>query len=115
MKSYTTGIFMKKLLLLPMLFASANICAGDARDRYAEYIDAARSINALDDNVFGDSINDYSGAVTFSVTDINVPGNNGLQVGLARRYIVKNDKSLSSIDRAKGLFSDWKSKGDGVH
>ena len=43
-------------------------------------------MKALDENLFGDSINHYTGRTEFAVTDVSLPGNSALPVAFARRY-----------------------------
>ena len=80
----------------------------DIQEEYRHKIDAARGIVPLGDNLFGDSINDYTGAVQFSVTDISLPGNNSLPVALARRFNVNDVRGRMPKPRSRGgMFRDW--------
>lgn len=53
----------------------------------------ATSLTALGSELFGDEINTYTGGVAFSQTDLSLPGNNGLTVGVTRRLVVDGNKS----------------------
>ncbi|WP_313214908.1 RHS repeat domain-containing protein [Stenotrophomonas acidaminiphila] len=56
---------------------------------YRKRVETAQSISPLDNGVFGDQVSLYNGAADFSVTDIDVPGNNALAVQLGRRLSVE--------------------------
>jgi len=56
---------------------------------YAKRIEAARRLSALETGLFGEQVSLYSGGTEFSVTDIDIPGNNALPVRLSRRLPVE--------------------------
>ncbi|WP_434212831.1 RHS repeat protein [[Pseudomonas] boreopolis] len=63
-----------------------------AVEPYQEYrkrIEAAQNMSALKSDLFGDSVSLYNGKTDFLVTDIDLPGNNGLPVQLSRRFSVE--------------------------
>jgi len=74
---------------------------------YLKKIDSARTLSALDQNLFGDNINDYTGAVTFSVTDVELPGNSALRVAIARKFDVNEVRSRLGAHRRGGSIHDW--------
>ena len=79
------------LLLILILFpphaaGQVNPDIGTYVGDYSKKISAAREMRTLDENLFGDSINNYTGRTEFSVTDVSLPGNSGLPVAFARRY-----------------------------
>lgn len=74
---------------------------------YRKHIEAVQNLSPLDQTLFGDSISLYNGSTIFTVTDIDVPGNNALPVRLSRRHVVElqpqgnlfaYDTRLRSID-----------------
>ncbi len=73
-----------------LLFA---ICgAATAIEPYQEYrkrIESTQNLTALKSDLFGDSVSLYNGKTDFSVTDIDLPGNNSLPVRLQRRFNVE--------------------------
>lgn len=82
-----------KAVLLPVFFLFSPYAAsqvdpdvGTYAGDYAKKINAAREMKALDENLFGDSINHYTGRTEFAVTDVSLPGNSALPVAFARRY-----------------------------
>ncbi|MES2403694.1 MAG: RHS repeat-associated core domain-containing protein [Pseudomonadota bacterium] len=56
---------------------------------YGKRIEATQRISALENGFAGEEVGLYDGATTFSVTDIDVPGNFALPVRLARRIEIK--------------------------
>lgn len=96
---------MKKLLTaLSLLLVSAQASAQKLPwEEYDKQIQARGAITAHGPQLFGDEVELSSGALSFSVTDISVPGNNGIPVALTR--------TLSIIDRDQRLYDmpmgDW--------
>lgn len=92
-RSIGAGLPVWKALLLSVLFLLSPIAVaqvdpdvGTYVGDYAKKISAAKEMKALDENLFGDVINNYSGRTDFSVTDVSLPGNSALPVAFARRY-----------------------------
>jgi hypothetical protein len=46
---------------------------------------APRAISAIGTDLFGDNVNLYNGSLTFTQTDVSLPGNNALAVMVGRR------------------------------
>jgi hypothetical protein len=82
--------------LLPVLLGLAA-CAGTVQaqgtivpeQEYEKKIKATERVDALTSSLFGDSVSLYNGAVEFTQVDIDLPGNNGLPVRLARRLKIE--------------------------
>lgn len=55
-------------------------------EEYAKRIKATELVSPLGDDVFGDQVNLFNGTVSFSATDISLPGNSALAVELVRTY-----------------------------
>lgn len=101
--------FLKCLaLLLVALFSSPAVLAqvqgpisigeggGDAPSdgiptwvEYSKQLDATQRISALENGFSGESVSLSNGATSFSVIDIDVPGNSNLPVQLARRIAIE--------------------------
>jgi YD repeat-containing protein len=86
----------KDAVWLRRIGAAVVLCAWagqvGAVEPYQEYrkrIEAAQNMTALKNNLFGDSVSLYNGKTDFSVTDIDLPGNNGLPVRLSRNFSVE--------------------------
>src|SRR5687768_1527963 len=95
---YSSGDYMKNqvLVLLACLAAvSGSVRAQEARqpwDEYEKHISSAREIAASGPDLFGDAVNLSNGALSFSVTDVSVPGNNTLPVAFTRTLSIGNRK-----------------------
>jgi YD repeat-containing protein len=59
-------------------------------EEYDKLIQASGAIGSLGPDLFGDSVNYYNNTLSFSVTDIDLPGNSALPVRLTRTYRVIN-------------------------
>src|SRR5689334_23366458 len=70
---------------------------------WGKRIKAAESIGALGTDLFGDSTNYYDGGTTFSVTDIDLPGNNSLPVRVGRTLEASDLQGTQSGD----LMANW--------
>lgn len=68
---------------------------------YNKRIRAAEQVGALGTDLFGDRVNLYAGTLSFSATDISVPGNFALPVAIGRRFIVAGGSSIFEH------FGDW--------
>lgn len=82
---------------------------------FNQNIQAAQSVSALTDRVFGDSVSLYTGATQFAVTDVSLPGNNALPVQIRRQLVVR-DRTLELASPANNIpytpanlggFADW--------
>ncbi len=63
---------------------------------------------ALSAGMFGEQVSHYDGSTSFSVTDIDVPGNNTLPVRLTRRFSVESRPELTTTyDARYGGIGDW--------
>lgn len=76
------------LCVLPVV-ASAQ--GKQAWEEYDRLIESKRAVAALSaDNVFGDSLDLYSGVLSFTATDVSIPGNSKLPVAVTRKFTVTN-------------------------
>ena len=79
----------------------------DSREPWQEYgkfIQKRAGVTALGPDAFGESVSLYNGALSFSVTDINVPGNSALAVALTRTFEVRDRPIYFLFDRP---MADW--------
>src|SRR5688572_27336309 len=72
-----------------LLLASLQTFAVEPYEEYHKRVESSQTITALTDNLMGDSVSLYNGATEFSVTDIDIPGNNALPVQLTRRFKIE--------------------------
>ncbi|MCL6710600.1 RHS repeat protein [Pseudomonas sp. R2.Fl] len=70
---------------------------------YENKVQEAQAIKALSGNLFGEYVNDYSGATSFTHVDVSLPGNNALPVQVGRTFSVEEKYGLNSL----GGFGDW--------
>ncbi|KRA51834.1 hypothetical protein ASD72_01740 [Pseudoxanthomonas sp. Root630] len=71
----------------------------------------AINVRALGPDAFGEEISAYTGGISFSQTDVALPGNNALEVAVRRRLIVDGNKSPSKPNDEnlwRGyMFGEW--------
>lgn len=78
-------------LLGLLLFAATGTALAQTAPLHYEYdkkIEAAQTIGPLGADMFGDSTSAATGQTEFRSVDIDIPGNNGLQVSLGRRLVI---------------------------
>lgn len=100
----------KECSLTPGLASTSGSSDGVAPYvEYRKHIEAAQKLSQLDEGLFGDAMSLYNGSTTFTVTDIDVPGNNGLPVRLARRHDVELQPQglLFSYDTRLRSIGNW--------
>lgn len=78
-------------------------------DEYDKTVRASQAVGALGSDLFGDQTSLYTGATSFSITDVSLPGNNALPVAVGRRFEVKSRDGFerSAILNTDGMFADW--------
>ncbi|WP_460456966.1 RHS repeat domain-containing protein [Arenimonas alkanexedens] len=88
--------------------ASSVAIAQDAILPYREYAkrtDAAQKVSPLTDAAFGANTSLYNGSTSFSVVDIDLPGNSSVPVRLGRT--MKVDDRTSGFRPTVGGFAEW--------
>ncbi len=73
----------------------ASVAGTDYQDEYEKKIKASQDVGVLGNDLAGDRVNFYTGATSFSATDISLPGN-ALGLSLSRSYEVGYDNNLAS-------------------
>lgn len=100
---------MRAILMMCMFAFSALANAQGAApgqyswEEFGKRIKASEKVAPLGPDLFGDQVSLSNGALSFSATDVSLPGSNGLPVAFSRTYSVFNRKDYSS-DRA---LADW--------
>lgn len=77
---------------------------------YRERIDSAQAIAPLDAGMFGDRVSLYNGSTTFSVVDLEIPGNSQLPVRFARVIPIElqvQGMQFQNDDRLGGI-GNWR-------
>lgn len=64
---------------------------------------ASQAISPLGSNVSGEQVSLSNGALSFSATDVSLPGNNGLDVSFSRSYTVRSRKEYYADE----MLADW--------
>lgn len=91
------------------LSISLPVSASEPYQDYRKRIESSQNITALNDGLFGDVISLYNGKTEFSVTDIDIQGNNALAVRLHRRFNVELSVTgtASSFNAALNGAGGW--------
>ena len=104
---------MTKLAALAVFFlAACSAHAVDYRTEYGKKVGQGQQIGALGDNLAGDQVGYFTGALQFSQTDVSLPGNFDLPVSVGRRFVVEPSRDLAhssqwSTAPVKRAFGDW--------
>lgn len=72
-------------------------------DTHNDRVDSTKQITALGTDVFGDQIDLQTGTLSFNVTDVDLPGNNGLPVRFTRSYRIDNTRGALT----NRMLADW--------
>lgn len=97
-------IFIGVLALVATAFAHAQNPPGQYTwEEFSKRIQTSQAITPLGDNLAGDQVSLSNGALSFSVTDVSLPGNHGLAVAFARTYSAFNRKDYGDL----GMLADW--------
>ena len=90
------------------LLLGAQAHAVEPYQEYEKRVESSRNLTALKSELFGDKVSLFNGKTEFVVTDIDVPGNNGLPVQLTRRFSVEIQPSgLTTYDAKLGGAGGW--------
>jgi len=93
----------KLILSVSVGIAGGDACAQQAPwDDYSVHIQRAENSQALNGDLFGDSVDLYTGRVSFSTTDIDLKGNSALPVALTRHFEIRDPRLHGSAP-----FMDW--------
>ena len=78
-------------------------------DEYSKTVAAANSRSPISNGVFGESINRYSGATTFRITDVTLPATAGPAITISRSFDVSYRNILTGdhLVTRSGHFGDW--------
>ncbi|MFY2763387.1 RHS repeat-associated core domain-containing protein [Arenimonas sp. MALMAid1274] len=95
-------------------------------EEFDKRIKASQKVAPLGNNAFGDEVSLSNGALSFSATDVSIPGNSGLPVAFSRSYSVRDrrhtltDAMLADwevdVPNISGTFAkDWLAAGNGTN
>lgn len=97
---------MRGLMALVLCAVTTTAVAQEDNSPWEEYsklIDAKKSVATLGPTLFGDQVSLLNGALSFSQTDVSLPGNSALPVAFTRTFTVTNRKGTSN----NALLADW--------
>ncbi|PPJ41946.1 MULTISPECIES: hypothetical protein [unclassified Pseudoxanthomonas] len=98
-------IFAGLCLLMAVSLANAQ-SASPGKYTWEEFsarIKVSQAISPLGPNVAGEQVSLSNGALSFSATDVSLPGNSGLPVAFSRSYSAVNRKDFGNL----GMLADW--------
>ena len=83
------------------LLPATTLAQNSLYQEQGQLIRAPRALGVLGDNLFGDTVNYYNGALSFSQTDVSLPGNDALPMAVTRTF------NAGSAITTKGHFGNW--------
>ena len=97
------------LMAVGLLVGSQAAAQVTIPEEYAKTVEGAGQITSVGADLFGDSINLYTGATTFTATDVSLPGNDALPVAVGRQFVVRSRDPIerSALLTRDGTFADW--------
>ncbi|HBM66147.1 MAG TPA: hypothetical protein DD418_22120 [Pseudomonas sp.] len=96
----TAAVVPLFLLSLPLRAQSTNSVT--LYEEYEKSVQRRSTVSGLGGDMFGDRVDLYSGRLEFAQVDADVPGSNGLQIMVGRRFAVQQ-----SVADLGGNFADW--------
>lgn len=106
-----SGLRTLGLLLCAVFVPATQAQTLDWGEEYATRITSTRNTSPLSDGLFGDQVSLFNGTVSFSASDIDLPGNDSLPVTLKRSY----DPQDASAGRLIGSWDLDVPRLQGVH
>ena len=77
------------LLALALLTAPIGSCLAEShQEMHSNRLAASGELQSLGSDLFGDKVDLYTGATTFSITDVALSGGSALPVAISRKYVV---------------------------
>lgn len=99
---------MNRIWILAVALISTHVSAQQTSrypwEEYDKLIQGRGGLTSLGDDLFGDSVDLYTGALSFSATDVEIPGNSALRVGVSRQLSISNREGYLTNDLP---FADW--------
>jgi YD repeat-containing protein len=101
-----TRLFLS-IVVTGMAMSPAATVAQDTKERWEEHselVRARQNVDPLGSDLFGENVNYYSGGLSFTHTDVSIPGNSALPVTIARTYTATDMRNKRVRDLP---FADW--------
>ncbi|TCP03422.1 hypothetical protein [Rubrivivax gelatinosus] len=97
-----------KAAIIGGLFLAAACNAQTSPDKYvweefSKRVQASEKVTPLGPNFAGEAVSLSNGDLSFSATDVSLPGNSNLKVEFSRKYSVFSRKNFSNL----GMLADW--------
>jgi hypothetical protein len=112
MRSKNTAAFAACALA----FVSLSVSATDYTTEYDKKIKSSQNVGVLGNDLAGDRVNFYTGATSFSATDVSAPGN-AMSATISRTFVVEYNHMMAAVkgtlstpqvfSSRKRLFGDW--------
>lgn len=100
----TSGFaFLTALSFLSIGIAKAQSAAIDPALEYSRRLESTSRLAPVTHGVFGEQISHFNGSTSFRVVDIDLPGDSGLPVQLARRFKIEDRFGSSYV----GGMGEW--------
>lgn len=93
---------LKLTFWMLILMAGGSSAQQAPWDDYSVHIQGAETLSPLGTDLFGDTLDLYTGRISFATTDIELKGNSSLPVSLSRRFELR-EPSLQGT----APFADW--------
>ena len=97
------NVFRVATALVLVLFPLVSFGQVQWGQEYDRQLKSRKTLAAFGPEQFGESVNLYDGTLSFSATDLDVPGNNRLPLSVSRTFSIGNPKH-AALD---GLFGNW--------
>ena len=78
-------------------------------EEYGKTVQATQVVGSLGADLFGDTTSFYTGATSFSVVDVSLPGNNALPVEIRRSFSAESRDAMlrNQLLSRQGTFAEW--------
>ena len=96
-------IVLAALLCSLSLAATAQTAGTFTWQTVGDRLKASQAVSPLGPNFSGEAVSLSNGGLSFSATDVSLPGNNSLEVALSRSYSVKSRKEYYADE----MLADW--------
>ena len=102
----TWGGTLKTIIGAVCLLAIAGVCHAQTPytwNQHGDRLAASKAISAGGPDMAGDAVSLSNGALSFSATDVSIPGSNGLPVEFSRSYTVRDQRHRQT----DSMLGDW--------
>ena len=78
-------------------------------EEYGKTVQTRQVVGALGSDLFGDTTSFYTGATSFSIVDVSLPGNNALPVEIRRSFSAESRDGMlrNQLLGRDGSFAEW--------